>query len=210
MSTIFTLLRSLRRYWGASILTPLFIIGEVIFECLIPLIMVSLVDKLDGHSLGPVVHLATASLACGILSARFAATAATGLSRNLRQDMFFKVQEFSFADIDKFSTSSLVTRMTTDVTNVQNAFGMLIRIAVRVPLMIIFSVVMAWRINSDMALIFLIMVPFLAAILFGIVRYVFPLFRRIFKKYDALNNSVQENIAAIRVVKSFVTEEHPC
>ena len=112
------------------------------------------------------------------------------------------MQEFSFADIDKFSTSSLVTRMTTDVTNVQNAFGMLIRIAVRVPLMIIFSVVMAWRINSDMALIFLIMVPFLAAILFGIVRYVFPLFRRIFKKYDALNNSVQENIAAIRVVKS--------
>lgn len=215
MSTIFTLLRSLRRYWGASILTPLFIIGEVIFECLIPLIMVSLVDKLDGHSLGPVVRLglilvalATASLACGILSARFAATAATGLSRNLRQDMFFKVQEFSFADIDKFSTSSLVTRMTTDVTNVQNAFGMLIRIAVRVPLMIIFSVVMAWRINSDMALIFLIMVPFLAVILFGIVRYVFPLFRRIFKKYDALNNSVQENIAAIRVVKSFVTEEH--
>ena len=106
MSTIFTLLRSLRRYWGASILTPLFLIGEVIFECLISLIMVSLVDKLDGHSLGPVVHLglilvalATASLACGILSARFAATAATGLSRNLRQDMFFKVQEFSFADI---------------------------------------------------------------------------------------------------------------
>ena len=150
--------------------------------------MVSLVDALDGVSLSPVMRLgliltglAFASLACGILSARFAATASVGLAKNLRQDLFFKVQDFSFADIDRFSTSSLVTRMTTDVTNVQNAFGMMIRIAVRVPLMIIFSIVMAWRINVQMALIFLGMVPVLAIILAAIVLIAFPIFRRIFK-----------------------------
>ena len=215
MKTIRTLVGRLREFRKPAILTPLFIIGEVILECLIPLIMVSLVDALDGVSLVPVmrlgiilVSLAFASLACGLLAARFSATASVGLAKNLRQDLFFAVQDFSFADIDRFSTSSLVTRMTTDVTNVQNAFGMLIRIAVRVPLMIVFSVVMAWRINSSMALIFLGMVPVLAIVLAVIVLVAFPIFRRIFKKYDALNNSVQENVAAIRVVKSFVTEEH--
>ena len=215
MKTIGTLLGRLRGFRAPAILTPLFIIGEVVLECLIPLIMVSLVDALDGVSLVPVmrlgiilVSLAFASLACGLLAARFSATASVGLAKNLRQDLFFAVQDFSFADIDRFSTSSLVTRMTTDVTNVQNAFGMLIRIAVRVPLMIVFSVVMAWRINSSMALIFLGMVPVLAIVLAVIVLVAFPIFRRIFKKYDALNNSVQENVAAIRVVKSFVTEEH--
>ena len=215
MKTIRTLMGRLREFKAPAILTPLFIIGEVILECLIPLTMVSLVDALDGVSLSPVMRLgliltglAFASLACGILSARFAATASVGLAKNLRQDLFFKVQDFSFADIDRFSTSSLVTRMTTDVTNVQNAFGMMIRIAVRVPLMIIFSIVMAWRINVQMALIFLGMVPVLAIILAAIVLIAFPIFRRIFQKYDALNNSVQENVAAIRVVKSFVTEEH--
>ena len=215
MKTIRTLVGRLREFKKPAILTPLFIIGEVILECLIPLTMVSLVDALDGVSLSPVMRLgliltglAFASLACGILAARFAATASVGLAKNLRQDLFFKVQDFSFADIDRFSTSSLVTRMTTDVTNVQNAFGMMIRIAVRVPLMIIFSIVMAWRINVQMALVFLGMVPVLAIILAAIVLIAFPIFRRIFKKYDALNNSVQENVAAIRVVKSFVTEEH--
>ena len=215
MKTIGTLLGRLREFRAPAVLTPLFIIGEVVLECLIPLIMVSLVDALDGVSLVPVmrlgiilVSLAFASLACGLLAARFSATASVGLAKNLRQDLFFAVQDFSFADIDRFSTSSLVTRMTTDVTNVQNAFGMLIRIAVRVPLMIVFSVVMAWRINSSMALIFLGMVPVLAIVLAVIVLVAFPIFRRIFKKYDALNNSVQENVAAIRVVKSFVTEEH--
>ena len=215
MKTIGTLLGRLREFRAPAILTPLFIIGEVVLECLIPLIMVSLVDALDGASLVPVMRLGTilvslafASLACGLLAARFSATASVGLAKNLRQDLFFAVQDFSFADIDRFSTSSLVTRMTTDVTNVQNAFGMLIRIAVRVPLMIVFSVVMAWRINSSMALIFLGMVPVLAIVLAVIVLVAFPIFRRIFKKYDALNNSVQENVAAIRVVKSFVTEEH--
>ena len=215
MTTIRTLMGRLREFKKPAILTPLFITGEVILECLIPLMMVSLVDALDGVSLSPVMRLgliltglAFASLACGILAARFSATASVGLAKNLRQDLFFKVQDFSFADIDRFSTSSLVTRMTTDVTNVQNAFGMLIRIAVRVPLMIVFSIVMALRINVQMALIFLGMVPVLAIILAAIVLIAFPIFRRIFKKYDALNNSVQENVAAIRVVKSFVTEEH--
>lgn len=215
MRTIGILLGRLREFKSPALLTPLFIVGEVVFECLIPLIMVSLVDALDGTSLGPVARLGTiliglafASLACGVLAARFSATASVGLAKNLRQDLFFRVQDFSFADIDRFSTSSLVTRMTTDVTNVQNAFGMLIRIAVRVPLMIVFSIVMAWRINVSMALIFLAMVPVLAIILALIVFVAFPIFRRIFKKYDALNNSVQENVAAIRVVKSFVTEEH--
>ena len=215
MRTIGILLGRLREFKSPALLTPLFIVGEVVFECLIPLVMVSLVDALDGTSLAPVARLGTiliglafASLACGVLAARFSATASVGLAKNLRQDLFFRVQDFSFADIDRFSTSSLVTRMTTDVTNVQNAFGMLIRIAVRVPLMIVFSIVMAWRINVSMALIFLAMVPVLAIILALIVLVAFPIFRRIFKKYDALNNSVQENVAAIRVVKSFVTEEH--
>ncbi|EFW08770.1 ABC superfamily ATP binding cassette transporter, membrane protein [Actinomyces sp. oral taxon 178 str. F0338] len=215
METIRILMGRLREYGRASVLTPLFIVGEVALECLLPLIMATLVDRLGGEELGPVLRtglalvvMAMASLACGVLAARFSATAAAGLAKNLRQDLFFKVQYFSFADIDRFSTSSLVTRMTTDVTNVQNAFGMMIRIAVRVPLMIVFSVVMAWRINSSMALIFLGMVPVLAIILAVIVLVAFPIFRRIFKKYDALNNSVQENVAAIRVVKSFVTEDH--
>ena len=215
MKTIRILMGRLREYGRASVLTPLFIVGEVALECLLPLIMAALVDRLGGEDLGPVLRIglalvvmAMASLACGVLAARFSATAAAGLAKNLRQDLFFKVQYFSFADIDRFSTSSLVTRMTTDVTNVQNAFGLMIRIAVRVPLMIVFSVVMAWRINSSMALIFLGMVPVLAIILAVIVLVALPIFRRIFKKYDALNNSVQENVAAIRVVKSFVTEDH--
>jgi len=152
--------------------------------------------------------MAMASLACGVLAARFSATAAAGLAKNLRQDLFFRVQGFSFKDIDAFSTSSLVTRMTTDVTNVQNAFGMLIRVAVRVPLMVVFAVIMTLRISWRMSLIFLGMLPFLVVILVVVIAVVFPIFRRVFKKYDALNNSVQENVSAIRVVKSFVTEDY--
>ena len=215
MKTIRTLVGRLREFKTPAILTPLFIIGEVVFECLIPLIMVSLVDALDGVSLSPVMRLglilaglAFASLACGILSARFAATASVGLAKNLRQDLFFQVQDFSFADIDRFSTSSLVTRMTTDVTNIQNAYQIIIRVAVRVPLMVVFSVIMTLMINPRLALIFIIMLPLLGGALIGLIAYVFPIFRRIFKKYDALNNSVQENLSAIRVVKSFVAEDH--
>ena len=215
MKTIRILMGRLREYGRASVLTPLFIVGEVALECLLPLIMAALVDRLGGEELGPVLRIglalvvmAMASLACGVLAARFSATAAAGLAKNLRQDLFFRVQGFSFKDIDAFSTSSLVTRMTTDVTNVQNAFGMLIRVAVRVPLMVVFAVIMTLRISWRMSLIFLGMLPFLVAILVVVIAVVFPIFRRVFKKYDALNNSVQENVSAIRVVKSFVTEDH--
>lgn len=215
METIRILMGRLREYRRASSLTPLFIVGEVALECLLPLIMATLVDRLGGEDLGPVlriglalVAMAMASLACGVLAARFSATAAAGLAKNLRQDLFFRVQGFSFKDIDAFSTSSLVTRMTTDVTNVQNAFGMLIRVAVRVPLMVVFAVIMTLRISWRMSLIFLGMLPFLVVILVVVIAVVFPIFRRVFKKYDALNNSVQENVSAIRVVKSFVTEDY--
>ena len=215
MKTIRILMGRLREYRRASLLTPLFIVGEVALECLLPLIMATLVDRLGGEDLGPVlriglalVAMAMASLACGVLAARFSATAAAGLAKNLRQDLFFRVQGFSFKDIDSFSTSSLVTRMTTDVTNVQNAFGMLIRVAVRVPLMVVFAVIMTLRISWRMSLIFLGMLPFLVVILGVVIAVVFPIFRRVFKKYDALNNSVQENVSAIRVVKSFVTEDY--
>ena len=215
MKTIRILMGRLREYRRASLLTPLFIVGEVALECLLPLIMATLVDRLGGEDLGPVLRIglalvvmAMASLACGVLAARFSATAAAGLAKNLRQDLFFRVQGFSFKDIDSFSTSSLVTRMTTDVTNVQNAFGMLIRVAVRVPLMVVFAVIMTLRISWRMSLIFLGMLPFLVVILVVVIAVVFPIFRRVFKKYDALNNSVQENVSAIRVVKSFVTEDY--
>lgn len=215
MKTIRILMGRLREYRRASLFTPLFIVGEVALECLLPLIMATLVDRLGGEDLGPVlriglalVAMAMASLACGVLAARFSATAAAGLAKNLRQDLFFRVQGFSFKDIDSFSTSSLVTRMTTDVTNVQNAFGMLIRVAVRVPLMVVFAVIMTLRISWRMSLIFLGMLPFLVVILVVVIAVVFPIFRRVFKKYDALNNSVQENVSAIRVVKSFVTEDY--
>jgi len=215
METIRILMGRLREYRRASLLTPLFIVGEVALECLLPLIMATLVDRLGGEELGPVLRIglalvvmAMASLACGVLAARFSATAAAGLAKNLRQDLFFRVQGFSFKDIDAFSTSSLVTRMTTDVTNVQNAFGMLIRVAVRVPLMVVFAVIMTLRISWRMSLIFLGMLPFLVVILVVVIAVVFPIFRRVFKKYDALNNSVQENVSAIRVVKSFVTEDY--
>ncbi|MBQ9990374.1 MAG: ABC transporter ATP-binding protein [Lachnospiraceae bacterium] len=210
-----TLLKSVREYKSASIKTPIFIAMEVVLECLLPLIMASLIDKIGGNSLGSIIRyggvlvvLAGLSLVFGVLSAKEAATASCGFAKNLRQDMFFKIQDYAFGDIDHFSTSSLVTRMTTDVTNVQNAYQMIIRIAVRTPLMLIFSVIMSFRIHARMALIFLAILPVLGIALFAIIFKVFPIFNRIFKKYDALNNSVQENVAGIRVVKSFVREDY--
>ena len=208
-------MRSLREYRGPSLQAPLFMVGEAGLECILPLIMAELIDTLTGGAMGPILRIGLAlvvmsmvSLACGVMSGVRAATAAAGLARNLRQDLFFRVQDFSFADIDRFSASSLVTRMTTDVTNIQNAYQIIIRVAVRVPLMIVFSVIMTLMINPRLALIFIIMLPLLGGALIGLVAYVFPIFRRIFKKYDALNNSVQENLSAIRVVKSFVAEDH--
>lgn len=208
-------MRSLREYRGPSLQAPLFMVGEAGLECILPLMMAELIDTLTGGAMGPILRIglalvvmSVASLACGVMSGVRAATAAAGLARNLRQDLFFRVQDFSFADIDRFSASSLVTRMTTDVTNIQNAYQIIIRVAVRVPLMIVFSVIMTLMINPRLALIFIIMLPLLGGALIGLIAYVFPIFRRIFKKYDALNNSVQENLSAIRVVKSFVAEDH--
>lgn len=210
-----TLMKSIREFKRASILTPFYITLEIILECLLPLVMANLIDKMTGSSLIPIIRygvlliiMAMLSLFFGYMSGRIGATASCGFAKNLRQDVFYKIQSFSFADIDKFSTSSLVTRMTTDVTNVQNAYQMIIRIAVRTPLMLIFSVIISLTISVKMSLIFLIMIPIVAAALFTIVFIVSPIFKRIFEKYDAMNNSVQENIQGIRVVKSFVREDY--
>lgn len=215
MSVIRTLAGSIREYKKTSILTPLFVTGEVVMECIIPLIMAQLIDEMAGGTMTPILRLglvliimAMVSLAFGTLSARSGAIASTGLAKNLRQDMFFRIQDFAFGDIDRFHPSSLVTRMTTDVTNVQNAYNLIIRLAVRTPLMIIFSVVMTVRINPRMALIFLGIIPVLAVALGLIMFKTMPIFRRIFKKYDAMNNDVEENVSGIRVVKAFVREDY--
>lgn len=188
---------------------------EVAIECMLPLVMAELIDRMSGESFGSIIKLGIAlvimamfSLIFGVLSGRAAASASCGFARNLRQDIFFRIQDFAFADIDHFSTSSLVTRMTTDVTNIQNAYQMIIRIAIHTSLMLIFSVLMCMTISVKMSFIFLALNPILGVVLFGIAIYTFLIFQHVFKKYDALNNSVQENVSAIRVVKSFVREEH--
>ncbi len=210
-----TLVKSIREYKKATLLSPFFVMIEVIMECILPLIMAKLIDHMTGNSMDPIIKyglllvvMAMVSLFGGTMAARYAATASAGFAANLRRDMFVKIQNLSFSDIDRFSTSSLVTRMTTDVTNVQNAFQMIIRGAVRTPFMIIFSVIMSMSINIKMSLIFLYMIPVLGVALFGIVLIVHPIFVRIFRKYDAMNESVQENVSGIRVVKSFVRENH--
>lgn len=210
-----TLLQSVREYKKPSILTPLFISVEVVLECILPYLMARLIDSITGERMSPIllfgvalVGLAMLSLLFGTLSAKAGATASCGFAKNLRQDLFFKVQNFAFSDIDKFSSASLVTRLTTDVSNVQNAYQMILRIAVRTPLMLIFSVVMSFRINVKMSLIFVAIIPVLAIGVFGIMFIVHPIFRRIFKKYDAMNASVEENLSGIRVVKSFVREDY--
>lgn len=210
-----TLAKSIREYRKQSILSPVLVSLEVIMECIIPLLMARLIDDMTGESMKPIlvyggilILLSMLSLFFGAMAAREASTASCGLAKNLRQDMFFRIQEFAFTDIDRFSASSLVTRMTTDVTNVQNAYQMLIRAAFRAPLMMLFSVIMALTINPKMALIFLVLIPILGVIIFGIIFKVIPIFKRIFKKYDAMNEGVQENISGMRVVKSFVREEY--
>jgi ATP-binding cassette subfamily B multidrug efflux pump len=210
-----TLSKSIREYKKPSILSPVFVAFEVIFECIIPLVMASLIDHMNGSSMKPIlmdgillVALAMCSLYCGRMAAIQSAKAATGFAKNLRKDMFSNIQTFSFADVDRFSTSSLVTRMTTDTTNVQNAYSMIIRALIRAPFMIIFAVIMTLKINARMSLIFIVILPVLAIALLGIAAFVHPIFIRIFKKYDAMNDSVQENINGIRVVKSFVREDY--
>ncbi|MBO7676678.1 MAG: ABC transporter ATP-binding protein, partial [Erysipelotrichaceae bacterium] len=202
-------------YKKETILAPLYMMGEVLLEVIIPTVMAALIDKMYTEDMTVVlgygavlIVLALLSLFCGAKSARAAATASTGFAKNLRRDLFYKVQDFSFGDIDKFSSSSLVTRLTNDVSHLQMAFQMLIRMAVRSPLMVIFAVVMALRINARMAMIFFALIPILIVGLILIFNVSHPIFRRIFKKYDALNNSVQENVAGIRVVKSFVREDY--
>lgn len=218
-SVIKTISASVREYKKPSLLAPLFVMIEVILEVFIPLVMTWLLARIENVDEGDLIPeilkygalliaLAIASLTCGALSGRFCAVASSGFAKNLRKDMYYKIQGFSFANIDKFSPSSLVTRLTTDVTNVQMAYMMIIRIAVRAPLMLVFSLVMSFTINATMSLIFLATTPILGIGLFLIMTKAIPFFQRIFKKYDALNESVEENIRGMRVVKSYVREDY--
>ncbi|MCQ2399508.1 MAG: ABC transporter ATP-binding protein, partial [Clostridia bacterium] len=212
-----TILGSVREYKKPSVITPLFMLGEAVCECLIPFMMSRMLQT-DGDGNIPMTQilvfggillgLAVVSLICGIMGGRFAAIASCGFAKNLRKDLFYSVSDFSFKDVDKFSTSSLVTRLTTDVTNVQNAYQMCLRIVIRVPLMFTFSVIMSMTIKPSLAVIYVCIVPVLLAVLLFLMSRIMPFFKKIFKKYDALNNSVQENVGGIRVVKAFVREEH--
>lgn len=210
------LARSIREYKKPSIATPILVSLEVVMECTIPFIIATLVDEINkGCEMsvilrygGILIVMALLSLLFGALAGSACATASAGLAKNLRQDMYYAIQDYSFGNIDKFLTSSLVTRMTTDVTNVQNAYMMLIRTAIRSPLMLIFAFVMAFRMGGKMAYIFLIVLPILAVGLGTVIYKTMPLFRRVFRKYDRLNASIQENIQAMRVVKSFVREDY--
>ncbi len=206
----------MREYKTLSIITPILISLEVIIECIIPFITANLVNEIKaGSNLntilkygGILIILAFLSLLFGAVAGSTSARAACGFAKNLRKDMFYSVQNFSFENIDKFMTSSLITRMTTDVTNVQNAYMMLIRVAVRSPLMLIFAFSMAFIMGGRMAWIFLLVVPVLGGGLILVIKKTFPLFRKVFTKYDALNKSIQENIKGMRVVKSFVREDY--
>lgn len=210
------LAKSIREYKKPSILAPIFVSGEVVMECIIPFLTAELVNRIKaGCSLGELtgfglllVVMAALSLAFGALAGSACATASCGFARNLRKDMFYKIQDYSFENIDKFSVSSLVTRLTTDVTNVQMAYMMIVRTAIRCPLMLVFSFVMGFVMGGKMAFIFLLTIPVLGIGLIFITRKTMPLFRRVFRKYDALNNSIQENIRGMRVVKSYVREDY--
>lgn len=216
LNIIKTLTRSIREFKKETILAPVLVTVEVVMECLIPLYMVTMLERIrQDNSIGNILFwggillvMALVSLVFGMLAGRYAAKASAGFSRNLRTDIYASIQGFSFANIDKFSPSSLVTRMTTDVTNIQNAFMMIIRIAVRSPIMLVVSVIMAFTINWKIALVFLALVPVLGVGLFLIFRKVDPIFAKVFKKYDAMNESIQENIKGIRVVKSYVREDY--
>ena len=206
----------IQEYKRDTILTPIFVIFEVAFDVLIPMMMAQLIDKgIEAGSMENIllyglllVVMAIVALIFGALSGRFAAKASTGFSRNLRREMYRNVQKFSFSNIDKFSTGGIITRLTTDVTNVQMAFMMIIRIAVRCPIMLICAWALTFTISPKLALIFLVVIPILALGLYLIMTNAHPIFERVFKKYDWLNNVVQENLLGIRVVKSFVREDH--
>ena len=211
-----TLARSIREYKTLSILTPLLVTVEVIMECAIPFVIANLVNEMQaGCGMDVIVRygveliiMAVISLVFGVAAGNTCATASTGFAKNLRKDMFYKIQDYSFENIDKFSVSSLVTRMTTDVVNVQMSFMMIIRVAIRSPLMMIFSFVMGFVMGGRLAMIFLVTIPLLTIGLILVVRAATPIFRQVFRKYDALNDSVQENVQAMRVVKSYVREDY--
>ena len=206
--------KSVREYKKYAIITPLFMIGEAAVECALPLVMTLFVENIETASsiqeLLPyifiILGMAVVSITCGILGGRFAAYAASGFAKNLRKDLYQKVESFSFENIDHFHASSLVTRMTTDVTNTQNSFAMAIRIVVRAPLMLIFSAIMAFVVGGNLAWIFVAAIPVIGIIFVVLARFAMGIFRRVFKKYDALNESVQENVSGMRVVKSYVRE----
>ena len=210
------LARYINGYKKDSILTPIFVMLEVIMEVLIPFLMADLIDKgIDGGNIPLIIKLGVAlligafiSLFFGALAGKTAATASAGFAKNLRKGMFYNIQDFSFSNVDKFSNSSLITRLTTDVTNVQMAYQMIIRNAARSPLMLIFALTAAFGISSKLSLIFLTMIPVLGIGLYLIIKNAFPIFERVFKSYDNLNRIVQENLSGIRVVKSFIREEH--
>ena len=205
-----------RQYKGASLLSPLFVVLEVIMEVIIPLLMAKLIDDgIDGANQAAILKTGGILAVCcilsllfGILAGHFAAKASAGFAKNVRHDLFHAVQGFSFFNIDRFSASSLVTRLTTDVTNLQNAYQMIVRVALRSPAMLIFSLAMAIRISPKLSIIFLIAIPILGAFVFFLMSSVHPIFERVFRTYDKLNNVVQENVHGVRVVKAFVREDH--
>ena len=210
------LLRSVREYKTSSLLAPLFVTCEVILEVIIPMLMANLIDfGIEAGNMQYILKMGLALIICcivsltfGALSGKYAAVASAGFAKNLREDMYNKVQEYSFSNIDKFSTASIVTRLTTDITNIQNAYMMSIRVAVRCPIMLIFALFIAFQINSHLAPIFVIAIPILAVGLVIIISNAKRIFERVFRTYDKLNNVVQENLHGIRVVKSFVREDH--
>ena len=211
-----TLGKSVREYKKSAIITPFLVTLEVIMEVIIPLLMANLIDKgIYAGEMDQILKIGVAlilssvlSLAFGILSGITASKASAGFAKNLRKDLYYKIQNFSFTNIDKFSTSSIVTRLTTDVSNVQMAFQMLTRIVVRTPLMLMFSLVMSFTINAKLSLIFLGLIPVVGITLYIIISKAHPIFERVFKKYDILNNVVEENTSGIRVVKSYLLEEN--
>ena len=211
-----TLARSIREFKKPAIITPILVVFEVILECIIPFTIANLVNEMQaGCGMDTIVNygvqlvvMAVLSLVFGVAAGSTCAMASTGFARNLRADMFYHIQDYSFENIDKFSVSSLVTRMTTDVVNVQMSFMMIIRIAIRGPLMLIFSFIMGFAMGGRLAMIFLVTIPLLGVGLVLVIRAAMPIFRRVYRKYDALNDSVQENVQAMRVVKSYVREDY--
>lgn len=211
-----TLISQVKQYKKASLLAPLFSALEVVMEVLIPLVMAMIIDKgIEAGNMtnvyiygGIMLFLAMISLLCGALAGKYAAEASSGFACNLRESMYENIQTYSFSNIDRFSTSGLVTRMTTDVTNVQNAYQMILRMCIRAPFMLVCALVVCFFINAKLSIVYVVAIVFLAIFLGTIIRKATPIFDEVFKRYDDLNESVQENVSAIRVVKAYVREEH--